>query len=368
LGETETLVRALLLVGGWTGDEEKRQEGLELARREGFDDHIGMTAIGQAASALERQRYESAERILAEGLTFCGERGLERNRLYLLGLRARLELVQDRWTDAAETAELVLRTPKTSIAPRIDALATLGRLRARRGDPGASALLDEALALAEPTLTLLNLGPVTLARAEAAALAGELETFVVETQPIFTEAIERGFAYFAGELAAWRRRAGHDEPPPPLRLPEPRALELAGHPEKAADLWTQLGCRYEAALALAWADDDTLLMRAHGSLQQLGARAAARVVARRLRERGVRGLPRGPRAATRDNPAGLTTRELEVLQLLADGQTNPTIAERLYLSPRTIDHHVSSLLRKLDSHTRGEAVAEARRYGLVEAR
>jgi DNA-binding CsgD family transcriptional regulator/tetratricopeptide (TPR) repeat protein len=368
LGETETLVRALLLVGGWTGDDEKRQAGLELARREGFDDQIGMTAIGQAASALERQRYESAARILAESLTFCGERGLERNRLYLLGLRARLELVQDRWTDAAETAELVLRTPKTSVAPRIDALATLGRLRARRGDPGASALLDEALALAQPTETLLNLGPVTLARAEAAVLAGELETFVAETQPIFTEAIERGFAYVAGELAAWRRRAGHDEPPPPLRLPEPYGLELAGHPDKAADLWTRLGCRYEAALALAWADDDALLMRAHRSLQHLGARAAARAVARRLRERGVRGLPRGPRAATRDNAAGLTTRELEVLQLLADGQTNPTIAERLYLSPRTIDHHVSSLLRKLDSHTRGEAVAEARRLGLVEAR
>jgi DNA-binding CsgD family transcriptional regulator/tetratricopeptide (TPR) repeat protein len=366
-GETEALVRALVCVGGWTGDEPTRRAGLTLARREGFDDYFGIAAIGMAASALEQQRYEDADSVLAEGLAFCGERGLERNRLYLLDLLARLELARDRWTEAMEAAESVLRTPKTSVAPRIRALSTLGRLRARRGDPGASALLDEALALAEPTETLLNLGPVAIARAEAALLAGDRERLAAETQPVYDEAVKRRFAPVAGELAVWRRRAGVDEPTPSW-LRAPFSLELAGNREEAADAWARVGARYESALALAWADDDSLLLRALEDLQQLDAAPAARLVARRLRERGVRGLPRGPRPATRENPAGLTARELEVVRLLAEGHTNQTIAERLCVSPRTVDRHVSSLLRKLDAGTRGQAVSGARRLGLVEDR
>jgi DNA-binding CsgD family transcriptional regulator/tetratricopeptide (TPR) repeat protein len=365
IGETETLMRALF-VAGWV-DEDKRREGLELARQQGFDDYVGMAAIGLAAEALRTQRFDEAERILADSLTFCGERGLERNRLYLLDLLARLELVRDRWTEAAEAADLVLRTPKISVLPRICALATLGRLRARRGDPDATALLDEALALATPTETLLNRGPVAIARAEAALLAGDIERLAAETQPVFDETVKRGDSFVAGELAVWRRRAGIEEAPPP-GLSKPRALELSGELEEAADLWTRLGCRYEAALALAWADDDALILRALGDLQQLGALGAARRVTARLRKRGVRGVPRGPRPTTRENPAGLTARELEVLRLLVDGETNPAIAGRLYLSPRTVDHHVSSLLRKLGARTRGEAAVEARRLGLAEVR
>jgi DNA-binding CsgD family transcriptional regulator len=365
IGETETFMRALF-VAGWV-DDDKRRQGLELARREGFDDYVGMAAIGLASGALQTQRFDEAERILADSLTFCGERGLERNRLYLLDLLARLELVRDRWTEAAEAADLVLRTPKISVLPRICALATLGRLRARRGDPDGTALLDEALALATPTETLLNRGPVAIARAEAALIAGDFERLAAETQPVFEETVKRGDSFVAGELAVWRRRAGIEEAPP-SGLSKPRALELSGELEEAADFWTQRGCRYEAALALAWADDDTLVLRALGDLQELGAVATARLVTRRLRERGVRGLPRGPRPSTRDNPAGLTARELDVLRLLADGLTNAEIAERLYLSPRTVDHHVSSLLRKLGARTRGEAAAAARRLGLAEDR
>ena len=113
--------------------------------------------------------------------------------------------------------------------------------------------------------------------------------------------------------------------------------------------------------------DETSLRRAHDELQALGAPPAAAIVARRLRERGARGLPRGAARQTRANPAGLTARELEVLALVADGLRNADIAQRLVVSAKTIDHHVSAILRKLDVRTRGEAAAKAARLGLTTA-
>jgi DNA-binding NarL/FixJ family response regulator len=108
-----------------------------------------------------------------------------------------------------------------------------------------------------------------------------------------------------------------------------------------------------------------LLRAAHEQLQALGAKPAAAILARRLRELGERNLPRGPRGATRENPAGLTNRELEVLPLLAQGLRNAEIAQRLVVTPKTVDHHVSSILSKLGATNRGQAAAVAARLGVV---
>jgi DNA-binding CsgD family transcriptional regulator len=206
-----------------------------------------------------------------------------------------------------------------------------------------------------------------LARAEAAWLEGRAQVIDAETEAVLDLARRRRARWFAGELACWRRRVGLDGAAG-VDVAEPCALELAGDRVAAADAWARLGCPYESALALAHADDGEAVRRAHDELQALGARPAAAIVARRLRERGVRGLPRGPRPATRANAAGLTARELEVLALVASGLHNSEIAERLVLSPKTVDHHVSAILRKLGVRTRGQAAAEAARLDLVAAR
>jgi DNA-binding NarL/FixJ family response regulator len=103
-------------------------------------------------------------------------------------------------------------------------------------------------------------------------------------------------------------------------------------------------------------------------LDDLGARAVATRVRARLRELGVAGVPRGPAAATRSNPAGLTARQLDVLDLLVDGLSNAQIADRLVISPKTADHHVSAILAKLEVRSRGEAAAAARRLAAAAAR
>src|SRR5690606_6353750 len=106
------------------------------------------------------------------------------------------------------------------------------------------------------------------------------------------------------------------------------------------------------------------LLAALATLDELGARAVAARFRARLREAGVSGVPRGASPATRENPNGLTSRQLEVLALLAEGLSNADIAARLVISPKTADHHVSAILGKLDVRSRGEAAAAARKLGL----
>jgi DNA-binding NarL/FixJ family response regulator len=144
---------------------------------------------------------------------------------------------------------------------------------------------------------------------------------------------------------------------------EPYARQLAGDWAAAAALWSEIGRPYDAALALADGDAGAR-RRALQQLHDLGAGPPAAIVARRLRARGARGLPRGPRRVTRANPANLTSRQVEVLALVAEGLRNRQIAERLFLSPKTVDHHVGAILSKLGVHTRGEAAAAARRLGV----
>ena len=114
------------------------------------------------------------------------------------------------------------------------------------------------------------------------------------------------------------------------------------------DLFADPTGPYESAVA----DGDVVV------LEGLGARQAAEMVRRGL------GL-RGPRRSTRENPAGLTKRELEVLALVTEGLSNRTIAKRLVLSERTVDHHVAAILRKLRVKTRAEATAHAVRLGAI---
>jgi DNA-binding NarL/FixJ family response regulator len=152
---------------------------------------------------------------------------------------------------------------------------------------------------------------------------------------------------------------------PHAAVPSPFAAELDGDPVGAAELWKRLGCPYDAAVAGAAAQDEAEQRESLDELHRLGAAAAATIVARGLRARGARNIRRGPRAHARANPAGLTARQLEVLRLLAQGATDTEIAAQLFLAEKTVSHHVSAILHKLDVRNRTEASAAALRLGLL---
>jgi DNA-binding CsgD family transcriptional regulator len=337
------------------GAREELERTLAVARREGRESAAAYAFCYLALGAVRASEYGLAASYAEEGIAYCTEHDLYGFRPYLIAVRSISELSRGQWVDAADSAGAVMAGHGAGIGTVL-ALTTLGRVRARRGDPARWEPLDEALRLAEPSGEIGRLGPVAAARAEAAWLEGRFDAAVEATESALELARRYEVALSLGELCLWRRRAGVDEPVP-AGVAEPYATELAGDWQTAAARWTELGAPYEAALALAGSDDEDALRQALDELQRLGASPAAAIVARRLRSRGARGLPRGPRARTRGNPANLTPRELEILALVAEGRRNADIAARLFLSQKTVSHHVSAILRKLDVKTRGEAGA-----------
>jgi DNA-binding CsgD family transcriptional regulator len=166
------------------------------------------------------------------------------------------------------------------------------------------------------------------------------------------------------ELAFWLWRAGELDTAP-TGPASPFALQISGDWAGAAAAWNTLGCPYEAARAHADSSDEAALRSALTTFEQLGARPAALAVKRRLQSLGARVIPRGPRPATRAHLAHLSPREAEVLGLIAAGNTNPEIAARLFIAPKTVEHHVSAIFSKLGTQTRGETVQKAREMGAL---
>jgi DNA-binding CsgD family transcriptional regulator len=238
------------------------------------------------------------------------------------------------------------------------ALIVLGRVQTRRGkDPWPA--LDEALALARVG-EIQELVATHAARAEAAWTAGHLATTAAEAGAGLELGTPSAMDWHRGELEFWAWKAGAIPRVREAAAP-PYVLQSTGRLREAAAAWKEVGCPYQEALALADSDVEHDLRASLAIFRALGAGPAIRLVTSRLRRIGAHDIPRGPRHSTRRNPAGLTDRELEVLALLSKGLKNSEIASRLVVSAKTVDHHVSAILRKLDVPDRAAAAARAQR-------
>lgn len=362
----EIVVGSAKLVSGEDDGRAHIDRAMEFARScaVGGEALITLAYSNLGSSYGEQYHFAAAEQVLAEGIAFAQERDLDHHVHYMMSWLAMTRLFQGRWSESAELAETVLALPNLAVVSRIMALVTLGRVRARSGAPGAVEVLDEALDYAETTGTLQRLAPVRAARAELAWLQGDAVRTAAEAMAAFDLAARHRHRWHVGELSYWRTRAG-DAPPHFVWAAVPYAAHLAGDWRSAADAWDALGCPYERARALADGDEDAQLT-ALETFEALTAAPAAADLRRRMRAAGIRRIPRGKRASTMKNAYGLTSREVAILREIAEGLTNSEIGNKLFISPKTVDHHVSAILSKLAVATRREAAEIARQQALLD--
>jgi DNA-binding CsgD family transcriptional regulator/tetratricopeptide (TPR) repeat protein len=372
LGDREAEMHALNNVGTamsvsgvWIEGQARLAQSLDLALADDAHEHVARAYTNLAAVGLLNWSFGEADRYLRAGITYSTDRDLETWRLYLTALLARSLAEQGQYTAAERCLADILRRPHVSPVTRVIALPVAGVLAARRDRDGAGTL-DEALVLAVQTGESQRLVPVAAARAEAAWIAGRTPDLVAEIDRAWSGAVAHPHLWEQGELSWWLHLAGEDRPGGAPLAP-PFALMLAGEHRAAAGQWQALGCPLWSAYALAFSPDTRDAQESLDILAGLGAPAVRRAVLRDRRAHGLT-MPRGPRPASRANPAGLTAREAEVLQLLADGLSYAEVAGQLVLSEKTVGHHVSAVLRKLGEPTRSRAVAAALRLGVIQPR
>ncbi len=357
-GHDEALASALISLGlaaGVAGDEsgfETIAQGRRLAAVAGSThQQVRGYVNGLFLTSLSRD-YAEADALFPEAQAFLSERLLLSPLDDVTQTYAKLLLDRSRF---AEAQALLAEAPRANIVEASLTLALDGLLAARLGRPRGRALLDQALAPLVGQPDGIREALVRAVRAEVAWLDGDTATVREDAQAALAlEAVLRSPA-IAGEHAVWARRAGVDVAVP-LNLPERYAGELRGDWRNSRNEWLMLGCDYEAQLA-ALDGDDAAASEAVAALTRLGSPTAARAFARARAARGMR-APRGPRPSTAADPHGLTARESEVLNLVAQGLRNAEIARALVLSERTVERHVATSLRKLGAHTRTEAAAK----------
>ena len=370
LGRPDILSHALNNTGAarrWVDRDAARAglaESLAIALANDLPEHAARAYTNAAYAAIGWRDDAAAEALLDAGRAYCETRDLETWRDYMQGCRAELLLRHGRWEEAATAALAVLAVEGATPLVRFPAVAALARIRLRRGDPDAASLLDEM----ESFMTTCSEAPRFLSyavvRAEQAWLTEQAGPALPDLlREAVRVAVRTGDCWTAGEIGYWAGRLGIAGLDTGLSAAPYRQLGEGAWAE-AASAWRSIGAPYEEALALLSGDGaarrDGLAM-----LDALGARAAAERFRRELRASGVRHVPRGPHPATRANAAGLTRRQMQVLRLIDQGLSNARIGGQLFVSPKTIDHHVSAILAKLDARTRGEAAALARAAGLI---
>ena len=333
---------------------------LQLALEGGFQEHAARAYTNLSSQAVASRQYDRALLHLAKvwriartgtwtlGAFTCLRGAHARNSKSPTGLQPR------------KMRSRCYETRAPSPVSRIPALTVLAHLRIRRGDPDIRSPLDEAIGLAHRTGELQRIGPLAAAQAEAAWLRGDLRSVSEAAKDAYELACTRRDPWMKGELAAWLRRAGALEDTPTDIAP-PYLFEISGHWQQAADSWRTMGCPYERALILGWYGGEPEQRESLNIFQRLGAIPAAQALRLRMLSLGIRRIPRGARPSTQEHPFGLTRREAQILGLMQHGLRNAAIAKRLYLSARTVDHHVSSILGKLGAKSRTDAIDIARR-------
>jgi DNA-binding CsgD family transcriptional regulator len=340
------------------------RQSLDIALRNSFHEHVARAYANLASVSVELKDYATAKEALDAGIQYCEEKDLGSWLAYLLSVRARLHFETGDWNEACRIAGHLLKNENQMSPVKIGVLALTAKVKMRRGEAGVLPLLIEAKDKAFDTMELQRIIP---------ALTGFLEyEWLMGKTFLDTEAIDcaigmigqMGYIYDSNEFAWWLLKARSQT----MVVPEPFAGHQIHDPAsalKAAAIWEKLGCPYEKALALFEGTEEDK-GKALAAVRAMGANAVYEKLKREMRSSGIRTIPRGIRKTTQANPALLTEREVGVLKLLEQGMQNKEIAVKLFISAKTVDHHISAILFKLDVSSRLKAVQEARQLGILK--
>ncbi|MEU3459248.1 AAA family ATPase [Streptomyces sp. NPDC006733] len=335
------------------------RESLAVSTREGFYESAARAYTNLGELFHRFGDHDALGDCVRVGLAFTRERGFWSHAYNLEVHRCLALMRRGEWARAEEGLRGLVEGVDDPGMLHAYSVPPYARLLARRDEPRAQPLLAEAWQRALRHRSMPGMAYAGIAYAEWAWLARCPEVAAEIRDALLPQLSSPGRAPFRAELLRYLARSGLAAAPV-TDCPTPYADGLRGDWRAAAAGWQRLGDPYERALELAASGEPEPTVEALRVLDGLGATAPAALVRGQLQRLGLRRLPRGPAVATRAHPANLTSRQADVLTLLSEGLTNAKIAERLVLSVRTVDHHVSAILGKLGASTRREAAETAR--------
>jgi len=335
------------------------EEGYRMATELGLREDQTRAAHNIGTTALFALDVRHAKQWLEKSFQLADEAEMPGTNEGVLSRLGLIDALLGNWDSAEATARLGLEDPAAGIH-KVIAASALARILARTGRREAIDLAGDAWKQARRSKEPQFLSPVGSVLVELNWLGTSLDRKLIQeivdfyNRHITSPAPIR----ILSELAFWLSAIGEIDEVPETAL-EPFVLLDRGRWKEAAAFWEEREIPYERALCLTFGDIGAKL-EALTILDRLGATPLATKVRSELKSAGVKGIPRRPRQATRESPLGLTQRQTDVLELLSEDLTNAEIADRLFISTRTVDHHVAAILHKLGANNRVDAVAKAR--------
>ncbi len=339
-------------------------QSLDIALKNAYHEHAARAYTNLICCGMDIKDYVFAEKTLKAGIHYCEERNLDALISCLISCKARWNLETGNWTEALDIAERLIKNENLVPIAKIEALVVAAKIKMRRGDAGAVPMLLEAMPKAFGMMELEYMIPVMTGLLEYEWINGERVIEEKALEQIMDMVGHMGNIFKNSEFAYWLLKARNQ------RAPLKKFYEGYQVPDKkaagtAAALWEKLGCPYEQALIL-FEGNEIDKRKAIGIVHKLGAHTVYEKMKLQMRASGIKSIPRGIRKTTQSNAAFLTERELGVLQLLQEGMQNKEIAARLFISAKTVDHHISSILFKLDVNSRAKAVQGAIHQGILK--
>ncbi|HEY1038263.1 MAG TPA: LuxR C-terminal-related transcriptional regulator, partial [Bacteroidia bacterium] len=344
--------------------EQLLYKSLSIACEHNLEEDVNRAQINIVFSLIIVKQYNKARSLLTENNLYCEQRNLNTSRPFTSYLEARILFETGNWSEANSIVDNLIKYQVHPEAVRIGALTISAVLKLRKGDPEAENCLVTVKEMAFKTKEYQLIMPVITAILEYEWLSGKTLLSAKELETCFNLIACTDCGTANSEFAFWFYKSRKTR----LEMKElytPYKYIVESKITNAVVYWDELGCPYEKAITLLEGDEENKKMGLM-ELQKLGAIVIFEKAKKILRAAGIRKIPRGKRASTINNPAHLTNREIEVLGLLQTGEQNKEIASSLFISAKTVDHHISSILLKLDVNSRNKAVAEAVKLGIIK--